>query len=146
MGPTLIFRSGDLLSGILNQENLMWRERARETAANHRQELEGRLTEDGRLPDDWDNELDELQDVYGFLDDLDEEFDGDDDLLDEDEDADEDFDDRIDGRDDDLEEVIRPIMHGDPKVGRNDPCPCGSGKKFKKCCMNRQKNPPKIDW
>lgn len=23
-----------------------------------------------------------------------------------------------------------------PKVGRNDPCPCGSGKKFKKCCMN----------
>ena len=22
------------------------------------------------------------------------------------------------------------------KVGRNDPCPCGSGKKFKKCCMN----------
>jgi uncharacterized protein len=25
---------------------------------------------------------------------------------------------------------IRP----EPKVGRNDPCPCGSGKKFKKCC------------
>lgn len=22
----------------------------------------------------------------------------------------------------------------DPKVGRNDPCPCGSGKKYKKCC------------
>jgi len=22
------------------------------------------------------------------------------------------------------------------KVGRNDPCPCGSGKKFKKCCLN----------
>jgi len=22
------------------------------------------------------------------------------------------------------------------KVGRNDPCPCGSGKKYKKCCMN----------
>ncbi|HYL81995.1 MAG TPA: SEC-C metal-binding domain-containing protein [Candidatus Acidoferrum sp.] len=21
-----------------------------------------------------------------------------------------------------------------PKVGRNEPCPCGSGKKFKKCC------------
>ncbi|WP_231754381.1 SEC-C metal-binding domain-containing protein [Blastomonas sp. CCH2-A2] len=21
------------------------------------------------------------------------------------------------------------------KTGRNDPCPCGSGKKFKKCCM-----------
>ena len=25
---------------------------------------------------------------------------------------------------------IRP----EPKVGRNEPCPCGSGKKFKKCC------------
>jgi hypothetical protein len=24
--------------------------------------------------------------------------------------------------------------HAPPKVGRNDPCPCGSGKKFKKCC------------
>ncbi len=23
-----------------------------------------------------------------------------------------------------------------PKVGRNDPCPCGSGKKYKRCCMN----------
>jgi uncharacterized protein YecA (UPF0149 family) len=22
------------------------------------------------------------------------------------------------------------------KIGRNDPCPCGSGKKFKKCCGN----------
>nr|WP_284710665.1 YchJ family protein [Desulfovibrio aminophilus] len=26
-----------------------------------------------------------------------------------------------------------PVVKG-PKVGRNDPCPCGSGKKFKKCC------------
>lgn len=26
-----------------------------------------------------------------------------------------------------------PIVRG-PKTGRNDPCPCGSGKKFKKCC------------
>lgn len=23
-----------------------------------------------------------------------------------------------------------------PTVGRNDPCPCGSGKKFKRCCLN----------
>ena len=22
-----------------------------------------------------------------------------------------------------------------PEVGRNDPCPCGSGKKYKKCCL-----------
>jgi len=27
-----------------------------------------------------------------------------------------------------------PIRHSQPKPGRNDPCPCGSGKKFKKCC------------
>lgn len=25
-----------------------------------------------------------------------------------------------------------------PKIGRNDPCPCGSGKKYKKCCMLKQ--------
>ncbi|NTV33733.1 MAG: SPASM domain-containing protein, partial [Deltaproteobacteria bacterium] len=24
-----------------------------------------------------------------------------------------------------------------PAVGRNDPCPCGSGKKYKKCCMGK---------
>jgi len=24
-----------------------------------------------------------------------------------------------------------------PRVGRNDPCPCGSGKKFKKCCLGK---------
>jgi uncharacterized protein YecA (UPF0149 family) len=23
-----------------------------------------------------------------------------------------------------------------PKIGRNEPCPCGSGKKFKKCCAD----------
>lgn len=27
------------------------------------------------------------------------------------------------------------------KIGRNDPCPCGSGKKYKKCCLNRQRLP-----
>lgn len=25
------------------------------------------------------------------------------------------------------------------KVGRNDPCPCGSGRKYKQCCLNKQK-------
>jgi hypothetical protein len=24
-------------------------------------------------------------------------------------------------------------------IGRNDPCPCGSGKKYKKCCLNETK-------
>ncbi len=27
-----------------------------------------------------------------------------------------------------------PRVRGGPKIGRNDPCPCGSGKKYKKCC------------
>ncbi len=27
-----------------------------------------------------------------------------------------------------------PVRRSEPKIGRNDPCPCGSGKKFKKCC------------
>jgi uncharacterized protein YecA (UPF0149 family) len=28
----------------------------------------------------------------------------------------------------------QPFLRDGPKVGRNDPCPCGSGKKHKKCC------------
>ena len=31
-------------------------------------------------------------------------------------------------------EAVKPIVNKAEKVGRNDPCPCGSGKKFKKCC------------
>ena len=27
-----------------------------------------------------------------------------------------------------------PIVNASPKIGRNDPCPCGSGKKYKNCC------------
>ncbi|MDI9371439.1 MAG: SEC-C metal-binding domain-containing protein, partial [Verrucomicrobiota bacterium] len=30
-------------------------------------------------------------------------------------------------------ERAKPVRAG-PKVGRNDPCPCGSGKKYKQCC------------
>jgi preprotein translocase subunit SecA len=32
-----------------------------------------------------------------------------------------------------IELTPAPIRNG-PKVGRNDPCPCGSGKKYKNCC------------
>lgn len=39
-------------------------------------------------------------------------------------------------------QYMREMQHGPSvrqskrrKVGRNDPCPCGSGKKFKKCCL-----------
>ena len=31
--------------------------------------------------------------------------------------------------------VDTPFIRAAPKVGRNDPCPCGSGKKYKKCCL-----------
>jgi hypothetical protein len=27
------------------------------------------------------------------------------------------------------------------EIGRNDPCPCGSGKKYKKCCLGTEKDP-----
>ncbi|HXF54652.1 MAG TPA: SEC-C metal-binding domain-containing protein [Hyphomicrobiaceae bacterium] len=29
-----------------------------------------------------------------------------------------------------------PFVRAHKKVGRNEPCPCGSGKKYKKCCLN----------
>jgi len=37
------------------------------------------------------------------------------------------------GEDDDLEEAQQTYKREQPKVGRNDPCPCGSGKKYKQC-------------
>ena len=37
----------------------------------------------------------------------------------------------------DSEEVASPIHRGE-KIGRNDPCPCGSGKKYKNCCGRDQ--------
>jgi len=33
-----------------------------------------------------------------------------------------------------LRAPAQPVRHDGPRVGRNDPCPCGSGKKYKKCC------------
>jgi SWIM/SEC-C metal-binding protein len=40
----------------------------------------------------------------------------------------------------DISDLDRALQTRQPadrsaKVGRNDPCPCGSGKKFKKCCV-----------
>ena len=29
------------------------------------------------------------------------------------------------------------IIKDEPEIGRNDPCPCGSGLKYKKCCMKK---------
>jgi preprotein translocase subunit SecA len=38
------------------------------------------------------------------------------------------------------ERKAEPVRHTARKVGRNDPCPCGSGKKFKACCMRKGGN------
>ena len=32
------------------------------------------------------------------------------------------------------------------KVGRNEPCPCGSGKKFKACCVRKSGGPSNVQW
>ena len=34
----------------------------------------------------------------------------------------------------------QPVRNAATKVGPNDPCPCGSGKKYKKCCMQKDKS------
>ena len=38
------------------------------------------------------------------------------------------------------DQKVEPIRNRQPKVGRNDPCPCGSGKKYKNCCMRQQRD------
>ena len=45
--------------------------------------------------------------------------------------------------DDDLADIIPqvPVIRSEPKIGRNDPCPCGSGNKYKKCCLNKTAKP-----
>ena len=51
-------------------------------------------------------------------------------------------DDELSWEDEEIEGLIADeraetiVRHG-PRVGRNDPCPCGSGKKYKKCCMKK---------
>ena len=35
------------------------------------------------------------------------------------------------------EDYFEPYIRNAKKIGRNDPCPCGSGKKYKQCCMNK---------
>ncbi len=33
---------------------------------------------------------------------------------------------------------LEPIRNREQRVGRNDPCPCGSGKKYKQCCLRKR--------
>ncbi len=35
-------------------------------------------------------------------------------------------------------EPVETYVRPEPKVGRNDPCPCGSGRKYKKCCLAKE--------
>ncbi len=51
-----------------------------------------------------------------------------------------------DESDDDDYGPTRPqqFVREHPKVGRNDPCPCGSGKKYKKCCIDADLNGPTL--
>lgn len=41
-------------------------------------------------------------------------------------------------KEEDAEPVVATYTREAPKVGRNDPCPCGSGKKYKKCCLGTE--------
>jgi HEAT repeat protein len=80
--------------------------------------------------------------------------DDDEDDLDDDEDEDEEdgeydeydddaIDDEIRDEDEDrLREKFARFERAGPKLGRNDPCPCGSGKKYKKCCMKNDQPEP----
>ena len=35
--------------------------------------------------------------------------------------------------------AVTQVVRAEPKIGRNDPCLCGSGKKYKKCCALKEK-------
>jgi hypothetical protein len=43
------------------------------------------------------------------------------------------------------QEKPAPIVRTEIRVGRNDPCPCGSGRKFKKCCLGKAKSAEPIE-
>lgn len=71
-----------------------------------------------------------------------------DDCDDEDDDSDEDEDEELEA----LEKYasdwaknnlnLNPASQASPKVGRNQPCPCGSEKKYKACCLRKQETVP----
>jgi hypothetical protein len=42
------------------------------------------------------------------------------------------------------ESIPKPVRAA-PQPGRNDPCPCGSGRKFKKCCLSKKFGSPETD-
>jgi SWIM/SEC-C metal-binding protein len=51
------------------------------------------------------------------------------------------------GKSEDISDLTKLLARPEPTIkkitaGRNDPCPCGSGLKFKKCCLNTEKAKP----
>ncbi|MGQ0752307.1 MAG: SEC-C metal-binding domain-containing protein [Betaproteobacteria bacterium] len=43
-----------------------------------------------------------------------------------------------DSDEDESDDVPAPYVREAPRIGRNEPCPCGSGKKYKKCCLLKE--------
>jgi uncharacterized protein YecA (UPF0149 family) len=39
-----------------------------------------------------------------------------------------------------IDTIQETYKRDSPKIGRNEKCPCKSGKKYKKCCLGRNKN------
>ena len=64
----------------------------------------------------------------------DDDFDDEDDIDANDEDDEDEYEDE--DEDDIWDTPLEPIRRETPKIGRNDPCPCGSKKKYKRCCLN----------
>jgi hypothetical protein len=79
----------------------------------------------GEYDEDWDD------DPWA---ERDEEWDDEDEEWDQDEEWDEDEEEWGDA---DL--PAQPIVNAAPRTGRNEPCPCGSGKKYKNCCLRKMK-------
>lgn len=92
------------------------------------------------LPESWESWRDwwknELPDLLQDWDDAEDNgFEDGDDFHDEE--ADDHGDDEESGPSTDDDPPLTPIRNLRTKTGRNDPCPCGSGKKYKKCCGRR---------
>ncbi len=70
---------------------------------------------------------------------------------DDEEDEDDDFEEDFFYQDEFEDEYVEPtyspgtILRQNAKIGRNEPCPCNSGKKYKKCCMNKTTEAPLFD-
>ena len=40
---------------------------------------------------------------------------------------------------------LKPFVRTQPKIGRNDKCLCGSGLKYKRCCLNKVQEEKKVE-